>query len=683
MEVLDPFSAIRNQPNPFLEPDGEESDISEDTSQHEQPNEPEDFVFSEHHARCLYESYIKPKDVFTALEGGEKADSVKEGWADVLVHCLASDAVFQRAVLDDSHAPGLIDFAGLRFNHEWFIAVYLPGFYEVCQYEGLDASHYLAALDMQQIVQRAKRKIDEVLETIVQDRMRDTVGAAHSSMPPQGVLAAPMATLFELAQEEKRTDHTRGDVRRVLNSLPSYLQSDSGQALCAMYGIGGYQQQNAVAASSSNLALFSLAEMDADNDLSAAVMDATMLAQSGDFDEDIQEDTETSNANDPLEAVTRSTAMGAPIIQNDFEVLPAESIIRDTIAANHADMIYPQSNQQLEENIAEMSTSGSAASKPRVSRVHRTTTRFLEARQVSLKEWKQAEKGLDPKPEVLKQALEDFGKTIQSRLSAIDNTGNIGEKIAQQVKPFTTATARPAEAAKAKTDSYKIRGFTSTQAQDNWWHVRKYFQAFGYVLEKCGIDNELGGFEYQLAVIFAGLRGALDDPLPLVMLVDYVLGEMLKHPRRSPNLPSSIATVLFDELTIFAYGTAVNCVIMRFPTQNSNAEYIKSKWYPKLVEWNPLCADIDCNRALPSAQSIKPAEVRALPPVGTRNARIGRKSFRSIISDNRDFAFSCLYDIVAGWKADEILVILINWYSHIFHSVVCKSRRGKLAITAF
>lgn len=115
-----------------------------------------------------------------------------------------------------------------------------------------------------------------------------------------------------------------------------------------------------------------------------------------------------------------------------------------------------------------------------------------------------------------------------------------------------------------------FRAFTPVQMLDNWWHVRKYFQA---------IELQLGkpipvSLQTELMVVLAGLRAGIRQPLPLILLVDYVLRKIWKCLTiDAPAMP--LLKALFDELTVFTYGTAINALVLRCKRTTNNADDIK------------------------------------------------------------------------------------------------------------
>lgn len=73
-------------------------------------------------------------------------------------------------------------------------------------------------------------------------------------------------------------------------------------------------------------------------------------------------------------------------------------------------------------------------------------------------------------------------------------------------------------------------------------------------------------------------------------------------------------------------------------------------WYRKVWNYNPRCANDDCMRLLTHPDKIRSKEVRHLLSVGTREARVGCRSIRGFISSNRDYAYTCLFEVFRNSK---------------------------------
>ena len=211
------------------------------------------------------------------------------------------------------------------------------------------------------------------------------------------------------------------------------------------------------------------------------------------------------------------------------------------------------------------------------------------------------------------------------------------------------------------------------QLVDNWWHTRKYFQAVRYYLELHHGKQLPEAHEADLVLIVAAIRTAR-DPIPFVLLIDHVLRELwaaLAKMTGSAGQSSPLLKILFNELTLFTYGTAVTAVVTRCDSTRNTVQFIKvrssitdsccvalpdqtltfdqDEWYAKLRAWSARCANIDCNRALPDAKALSGPNMRALFSVGTREARIGNKGFRALISNNRNYGYPCLWSVIRCW----------------------------------
>ncbi|KAF2718600.1 hypothetical protein K431DRAFT_348579 [Polychaeton citri CBS 116435] len=160
----------------------------------------------------------------------------------------------------------------------------------------------------------------------------------------------------------------------------------------------------------------------------------------------------------------------------------------------------------------------------------------------------------------------------------------------------------------------------------------------------------IGGtkFERDLAIVFAGIIGGFHQTLPFVLLVEAVLRGMWRAPVRRCAETDSVLKPLFDEATLFCSGTALNACVTRCTTASISlsAQDIGNKWFPRLRAFNPRCANENCNRNLPRGEDLDDHTIRGLFSVGTRQARIGHRCIRDMISQNRDFGYLCLYSIL-------------------------------------
>lgn len=68
---------------------------------------------------------------------------------------------------------------------------------------------------------------------------------------------------------------------------------------------------------------------------------------------------------------------------------------------------------------------------------------------------------------------------------------------------------------------------------------------------------------------------------------------------------------------------------------------------------------------------------------GTLPARIGHAEFRSgLLGSDRKAAYPCLFDLLKFVKPSPSLVLLISWYSRLYHSTTCEPVGGRRAIRA-
>jgi len=114
------------------------------------------------------------------------------------------------------------------------------------------------------------------------------------------------------------------------------------------------------------------------------------------------------------------------------------------------------------------------------------------------------------------------------------------------------------------------------------------------------------------------------------------------------------ARSVFNELCLFVDGSAINIIALRFkrpgtiygqsPPQRSQDQY---DWYSMLYKRSPRCSDPDCNRLMPSPKTMRQVKLmRHVFSIGTRQARVGSKRVREMISKNRLMGYPCLIQII-------------------------------------
>lgn len=90
-----------------------------------------------------------------------------------------------------------------------------------------------------------------------------------------------------------------------------------------------------------------------------------------------------------------------------------------------------------------------------------------------------------------------------------------------------------------------------------------------------------------------------------------------------------------------------------------------------------------CLPNLPDPDTVTAAQLRDVYSFGTRQARIGSKSFRSHVSSNRESAFDSLVALLSQLRGADHHVLVISWYSEFYHDMTCKAHRTKPVISFF
>jgi len=269
--------------------------------------------------------------------------------------------------------------------------------------------------------------------------------------------------------------------------------------------------------------------------------------------------------------------------------------------------------------------------------------------------------------------------------------------------------SRPKDAANVEEANWRFAKPTNYQLIDNWFHVRRLLQCLDYYRQQSWCkepDDLLEETEKELIMLLAIMENTTIDPLAWLPVFDHCLRSLwIKFDlsrldsKRGPAPPPSptasqstnqsqfisqsdsqdvvmtgtqdsetetveedimfkdyllTARSVFDELSLWVDGCAINIVALRFrrtmsiyeqtPDHRSNDQF---QWYRMLYERQPRCGDPECNRLLPSPEHMK--EIKKLGKVfsiGTRRARVGSKRIREMISLNRLQAYPCLIEII-------------------------------------
>ncbi|EON69924.1 hypothetical protein W97_09189 [Coniosporium apollinis CBS 100218] len=237
---------------------------------------------------------------------------------------------------------------------------------------------------------------------------------------------------------------------------------------------------------------------------------------------------------------------------------------------------------------------------------------------------------------------------------------------AKDFKSLATRKARPTDADKRDLKDSRFTGFSLYQMNDNWLHVRKLFSAL--TVYKSSTSAAVQAAERDTMMVIAAMKGAATDPTPWLLVLDYVLRDCWQAILKTQGSAAQgsieedarvIFSNIFSELCLFAHGTAVNAIVIRYPlsaqvtgsyTPESMAKHLDA-WYQMLYDFDPRCANPSCLRLLPNPSTVKgKLKFRTLFSVGTRQARVGKHGSRAFISTNRLYAHPCLYTAIYGRK---------------------------------
>lgn len=237
-----------------------------------------------------------------------------------------------------------------------------------------------------------------------------------------------------------------------------------------------------------------------------------------------------------------------------------------------------------------------------VGKVARKASSFIGGRILSDMEWEQAKKGLESPDGVLQGAINsltapgvshaprDHASPITTKTSFAFAAAHFGPDLTdtlqgrmmgfersyyqKSVEEFGAVTSRAAEAETAAHDASGFRIFSQMQMMDNWWHVRKYLQAIEYYVKIKHGKALASSAEMDLIMIFSTIRNGTNDPTPYVLVVDSVLRSFWRHLLSLVGQPAPMLKILFNELTLFSYGTAINGFVLRCKAGRQNASTI-------------------------------------------------------------------------------------------------------------
>ncbi|KAK3075867.1 hypothetical protein LTR53_000440 [Teratosphaeriaceae sp. CCFEE 6253] len=256
--------------------------------------------------------------------------------------------------------------------------------------------------------------------------------------------------------------------------------------------------------------------------------------------------------------------------------------------------------------------------------------------------------------------------------------------------------------------------FSETLFYDNWYHVRKFFSALSYFLQKLSMDEVIETAERDVIMVVTCIAGAMADPSPWVLCLDHILRRLwrsflahkdyLASQTSDPVVASSMSEFrwriihnLYQETVLFVHGMGITGVVTRYPKDRTTLLELfpggedsptrTMEWYRELWKAEPRCANPDCNRVLPQPDEQGVWEkVRAIISLATKDVRIGRHAARFFVSNNRYGAYPCLVEIVHRWPCVPMIVTVFLYYSHLYHAIRgqgCKTARGKRDINAW
>lgn len=256
-------------------------------------------------------------------------------------------------------------------------------------------------------------------------------------------------------------------------------------------------------------------------------------------------------------------------------------------------------------------------------------------------------------------------------------------------------TERPISMKDADAKDWRFERFGMELMIDNLYHVRKIICGLRHLVTGYVNIDILNRLERTLIMILAATAGSSDDPILWVFVLDGYLTNFWRSLHRDLAAFGEVSNRIvwqMQELVLFMHGCMVAGVVQRFksrPTYNSAPKLraeLRHSWYIKLFEFDPRCANDECQRLLPNPETMKKLLLyRDAFSVGTREARVGRKDARAWISSNRLSGYPCLINMILIYLPDDydVLVLLFFWYSHIFHATSCKASRGKWTLNCF
>lgn len=135
--------------------------------------------------------------------------------------------IFQKAVINECHNPGLFDFGAAKFDDDWLLSVYLPNFWDCFPSDHKTATRYLHKL-AKEAQGNAKRHIEELL----QQHAPRVIKSVHGDVVDPDSGTAPKASelfvdrLLQAAELQKDVNCDRQKLYISISQIPGLKEVD-------------------------------------------------------------------------------------------------------------------------------------------------------------------------------------------------------------------------------------------------------------------------------------------------------------------------------------------------------------------------------------------------------------------------------------------------------------------------
>ncbi|KAK5171438.1 uncharacterized protein LTR77_004582 [Saxophila tyrrhenica] len=660
----------------------------------------------------LYNDYaVEPKVNQLRADGKNPLVDLRPEWMEKVTAAIMSIPAFQKAVVEEHHCPGLLNFAEASIENDWVVSVYLRGFYDCFAKDDDDA----ALAYVMDLVEEAKGKAKSAVELIIKKHAAmeiknvhqgGDVSEAHPLPPKQHQIF--VARLLDLSKHEKELDSCRQQLYTGLMSIPKLNHrtpiSSTVDSLRARFGtatmIDSYGEQalsllleQVEMTKKANRPVVVPVAHEAELDVKVAAK----LKQTGFqalFDDEVgMEDDE--QAGDPSDSFAHDPEVDT--LMSTFDPTAEEGAVRRYIESSEICqhiVFYPVfANPDGAFKISELATAtrtavkgkGKASKKGKsadelvdrpAKRLLRKYTGFKAGRFASRKEWEEAAARMEAESPQLEASIQTSEAVVQSCLQYIDKNPldfmDI-EAFKTSLQDFLSMTARNEDASSAEKSNNNFIMFSPLQLFDNWWHCRCYLavlriRVIGHNQRMSIVDD----CEFELAVLLSLVRVGAEDPLLWLPVVDFALRKLWRRMTEAMRTETFIRNV-FNELTLFMHGAVVNAFVLRceqgtqspdrLTVSKRNAAQTRSgplvisltlpqnEWYPLLFQYQNRCANEDCRCLLPDPSVMKDnIVIRGMLSFGTDDARVGNRGVRTLVSSNRTQGYPCLYSAAWGWS---------------------------------